>query len=239
MNSSQIAFISPEIVPFAKTGGLADVAGALPAALTKLGHTVKVFMPLYAEIDLEKYQVVSYKINLELEVAGKQLKYDLYHRPAEQTGCEFYFIKLDQYFNRPGLYVSPETGKDWEDNDERFIGFSKAALEAIIALGFKPDIIHCNDWQSALIPAYLKCSDRYKELFAKTKTILTIHNIAYQGLFPKEAYSKIGLDDKWFYPMSAFEFHEQVSFLKAGISYADIITTVSERYAREIQYSSI
>jgi len=238
MSSYQLAFVSPEVVPFAKTGGLADVAGALPPALAKSGNSVKVFMPLYSAVDIAKYNITSVKTNIEVMVAGCQEAFDLYRVLDTDSGCEFYFIKMDKYFDRVGLYVSPETGKDWADNDERFIAFSKSALEAIKAIEFKPDIIHCNDWQSGLIPAYLKCSNYGSGYFEKTKTVLTIHNIAYQGLFPAETFKKLDLDEKYWHPLSGFEYYGKVGYLKAGIYYADILTTVSDRYAREIQSSN-
>jgi len=238
MNPLNIAFVSPEVVPFAKTGGLADVSGALPAALAGRGHAVKVFMPLYRMVDTARYGINEFKTNLGVAVAGRQETFDIRHVRDQAYGCDFYFIKMDKYFDREGLYVSPQTGKDWEDNDERFIAFNRAVLESIKALNFKPDIIHCNDWQSGLIPAYIKCSDIGKEYFSQTKTVFTIHNIAYQGIFPAEIFPKLGLDQNLFYPMSGFEYYGQVCFLKAGLHYGDILTTVSERYAAEIQGSN-
>jgi len=237
MNPMQIAYVSPEIVPFAKTGGLADVAGALPGAMARSGNNVKVFMPFYSAVDKDKYDIECVKSGLPVTAASGQELFDLYCLSDEDTKCEYYFIKMDKYFDRDGLYVSPETGKDWEDNDDRFIAFSRAVLESIIALNWQPDIIHCNDWQSGLIPTYLKCLDYGSGYFEKTRTVFTIHNIAYQGLFPAETFSKLGLDKKWFYPESGLEYYDKVSFLKAGIHFADVLTTVSERYAKEIQQS--
>jgi len=238
MSSYQLAFVAPEVVPFAKTGGLADVAGALPPALAKSGNTVKVFMPLYSAVDITKHAPELLKTNIDVIVADRQETFDLYRVLDTDSGCEFYFIKMDKYFERVGLYVSSETGQDWEDNDERFIAFSRATLKAIKTIEFKPDIIHCNDWQSGLIPAYLKCSEYGSGYFEKTRTIFTIHNIAYQGLFPEEMFKKLGLDEKYWQPLSGFEYYGKISFLKAGIFYADILTTVSERYAQEIQLSN-
>ncbi len=237
MGSLKIAFISPEVVPFIKTGGLADVAGALPAALSELGNTVKIFLPLYSAIDTAKHGIACLREGLAVAVADKQKTFDLYYCRDEDSKAEYYFIKMDEYFAREGLYVSPETGQDWEDNDERFIALAKAVLESTIALDFKPDIIHCNDWQTGLIPAYIKGSEYGAGYFSRTKTVFTIHNIAYQGLFPAESFSKLGLDQKLFYPTSGFEYYGKVSFLKAGIYFADVLTTVSERYASEIQSS--
>ncbi|MCP4581273.1 MAG: glycogen synthase GlgA [candidate division Zixibacteria bacterium] len=235
MNVYQIAYVSPEVVPFAKTGGLADVAGALPPALAKLGNAVKVFMPLYGAVDTDTHDIKSLKTGIAFDIAGKTQHFDLYYHRDDSSGCDYYFIKIDEYFDRVGLYVSPETGRDWEDNDERFIAFSNAILKAIKELEFKPDIIHCNDWQSGLIPAFLKNSNDNSGYFEQAKTVLTIHNIAYQGLFPEESFAKLGLDSKLFFPTSDFEYYGKVNFLKAGIQFADMITTVSEKYAKEIQ----
>ena len=237
MSTLRIAFVSPEVVPFAKTGGLADVAGALPHALANSGHDVKVFMPLYKQVDIGKHGIQSYKSGVEVKIAGRDETFDLLNLKAE-SGCEFIFIKMDKYFGRDGLYVDPKTTKDYPDNDERFIAFSKTVLEALKAISFKPDILHINDWQSGLIPGYLKCSDYGKGFLGGAKTIFTIHNIAYQGLFPKETFAKLGIDRSYWHPMGGFEYYDQVNFLKIGIHYADIINTVSERYAQEIQSSN-
>jgi len=237
MSGFQIAYISPEIVPFAKTGGLADVAGALPKALSKIGNAVKVFMPLYQQIDIAKFDIKCLREGLSFKMAGQKELFDLYHCRQVDSECDFYFIKMDKHFGRKGLYGSPETGKDWEDNDLRFSAFAKATLESMIALGFKPDIINCNDWQSGLIPAYIKCQDYGFGYFKNTATIITVHNIGYQGLFPESTFDKLDIDHKWYYPASGFEYYGQVSFLKAGLVFSDIINTVSERYAREIQSS--
>jgi starch synthase len=237
MSKLNIAYISSEVVPFAKTGGLADVAGALPRALAKMGNSVKVFMPLYAAVDITKYNIICFKNDLGLDIAGHKETFDLYHCRFDDSECDFYFIKMDKYYGRKGLYGSPETGLDWPDNDLRFTAFARATLESIMALGFKPDIINCNDWQSALIPAYIKCENYGLGYFEKTATLLTIHNIGYQGLFPPETFAKLGFEPKWYYPTSGFEYYKQVSFLKAGLTYSDILNTVSEKYAKEIQSS--
>ncbi len=233
--SYRVAYVSPEVVPFAKTGGLADVAGALPKALAKTGNVVKVFMPLYKQVDIGKHAILSLETGLSVKVNGLDEAFDILNVRDEESGCEFYFIKHDKYFDRDGLYVDPETTKDYEDNDIRFIFFTTAVMESLKILEFKPDIIHCNDWQSALIPAYLKCGKYSDGYFDSCRTVFTIHNIAYQGLFPAETFKKMGLDDKHWYPQSGFEYYEKVSFLKAGIHFTDIINTVSERYAEEIQ----
>jgi len=237
MSSLQIAYISPEAVPYVKTGGLADVAGALPDALSRMGNTVKVFLPLYSSISKTKYGIESLKSGIPITAASRNESFDLYHVPEKTADCEYYFIKMDKYFDREDLYVSPETGKDYEDNDERFIAFSKAVLESIIALEWQPDIIHCNDWQSGLIPAFIKYHADNHNYFKNSRTVFTIHNIAYQGLFPAKTFLKLDLDQKLFSPTGAFEYYSKISFLKVGLSLADVLTTVSERYAEEIQSS--
>jgi starch synthase len=223
---------SSEVVPFAKTGGLADVAGSLPHALKKLGCEVSVFMPLYREV-LEK--------NLEIEPTGVEVAIPLGKRTltgevfkGSTDGIPVYFIKKDEYFDRSSLYGTPEG--DYFDNLERFTFFSRGLLEAVKAdgLGIKPDIIHANDWQTGLIPAYIK--DIYRHSFPDTRTVFTVHNIAYQGLFPYFLFHFTGLTGG-FFSMKGIEFWGKVNLLKAGMVFADIVTTVSEGYSKEIQTS--
>ncbi|PJA30157.1 MAG: glycogen synthase GlgA [candidate division Zixibacteria bacterium CG_4_9_14_3_um_filter_46_8] len=235
---SNILFVSPEVVPFAKTGGLADVAGALPKALAKAGMSIKVIMPKYKMINDSKYGLREIRSGLTVNVAGREINYALMHSVEEKSGLEFIFVDCPKYFNRDSLYTDPSTGGDWADNDERFIMFSKAVIESTKLLGFRPDIVHCNDWQSALVIAYLKTLYSYDEFFSETRTIFSIHNLAYQGNFPGANFSRLGLGPEYFYPTSPFEFWGKVSFMKAGIYYADIINTVSETYAKEIQGSN-
>ncbi|MCX5715651.1 MAG: glycogen synthase GlgA [Candidatus Omnitrophica bacterium] len=204
----KIAFVSSEMVPFAKTGGLADVSGSLPLGLEKYGSEVKVFMPKYKTVKVVKNQTV----------IGK--------------GIDVFFIENEKYFNRENLYG--DRSGDYPDNLERFAYFSKAVLETLKKTGFKPDIVHCNDWQSALIPVYLKTIYKDNPFFANTKTVLTIHNLAYQGLFDKSLFPQTGLDWELF-SIDGFEFYGKVNVLKAGIEFTDFINTVSPTYAGEIQ----
>ncbi len=232
-----VLFISPEVVPFAKTGGLADVAGALPKALAKKGHNVKVIMPKYRVVDESKFGLRNKLSGLSVETADRRIGYDIKHTVDEKSSVEYLFVDCPQFFDRDSLYIDPSAGTDWADNDERFIMFSKAAIETAKLLGFKPDIVHCNDWQSALVIAYLKTIYAYDEFFIDTKTLFSIHNLAYQGNFPAEHFKKLGLGYEYFYPASPFEFWGKVSFMKAGIYFADAINTVSKTYAEEIQSS--
>lgn len=207
-----ILFCSSEVVPFAKTGGLADVAGALPKALAKKGANIKIFMPLYKGIKPQKSGLTPYsQIDKNIEV---------------------FFIKNDALFNRDGLYATP--AGDFPDNLDRFSFFCRRTLELVKEIGFKPDIIHCHDWQSALIPVYLKSIFRDDDFFENSKTVFTIHNLAYQGLFPESEFSKIGIY-RDFFNIEGLEFYGKVNLLKGGLMFSDHLTTVSPTYAKEIQ----
>jgi starch synthase len=156
-----------------------------------------------------------------------------------KTGVSFCFICNEEFFARKELYRDPEADSDWPDNDERFIFFTRSVLEAVCRLDWKPDIIHCHDWQAALVPVYLKSVYADNLLLDGVKTVLTIHNLGYQGVFAKDTFKKIGVDNDLFYPVTGpLEFFDQVNFLKAGIVMADKISTVSKNYAEEIQISS-
>lgn len=194
------------MAPFAKTGGLADVAGSLPAALGELGMEVTVVMPRYRGIPVTKKRL-SEKVRI-------------------------YFIENEAYFNRAFLYGN-ERG-DYPDNLERFAYFCRRALALAKELGFKPDVLHAHDWHTALLPVLLKTEFLSDPFFKKTKSILTIHNLAYQGVFPARAFAGLGLDPELF-SIRGFEFYGKMNLLKAGMLFADALSTVSPAYAREIQ----
>jgi starch synthase len=204
----KVLIAASEVVPFAKTGGLADVAGALPLALEERGVEARVIMPKYACV----------KVKEDSAKIGRNVK--------------VYFVSNDAYFARPELYG--DKFGDYKDSLDRFAFFSREVLETCKRDNFKPDIIHCNDWQTALVSVYLNTIYKYDPFFAGTKCVFTIHNIAYQGLFPKEEFPKIGLDWSLF-TIQYFEFYDKVNLMKAGLVYADLINTVSPTYAREIQ----
>ncbi len=241
MSSSKklkILFVTSEVVPFVKTGGLADVSSSLPQALYEMGHQIRIVVPKYGAIDERKYkihEVVRLK-DLSTEIAGKEVIFSL--RSSFLVGTrarvQIYFLDNEQYFgSRHSLYADPITGDDFKDNDERFILLARSVFELIDRLGWVPDIIHCNDWQSALIPVYLKEVYKDREEIKKIKTILTIHNLAYQGVFPKSSFNKTGLP-KELNSNNGILHKNKLNFLKAGIQYADVISTVSENYANEI-----
>ncbi|MGC8502666.1 glycogen synthase GlgA [Desulfurella sp.] len=222
-----VVLVSSEVFPFSKTGGLADVAGALPKALAENGLKVSVFSPLYKSIDKTNLSLL---LNLNVDFNAQLIKTNIYHTLKDR--CDFYFIENEAYFNRDHLYGIGAI--DYEDNALRFGFFSKAVLEILKALKINPDIIHSNDWQSALINVYLKLF--YKDIFAKTKTVFTIHNLGYQGIFDKSYINNLGLP--WdVFTLDGLEFYDKVNFLKGGIVFADTVNTVSKTYAKEIQTS--
>ena len=207
MKRLKVLFASSEVVPFTKTGGLADVAGSLPLALADQGADVRIVTP--------KYRTA--KIDGPDTTLG--------------NGVKVWFIENDDYFNRKELYG--DKYGDYSDNLDRFSFFCRQVLERCVREGFAPDIIHCNDWQTALIPVYLNTIYKYDPFFERTRTLLTIHNIASQGLFAKEEYAKMGLDWALFH-IHYFEYYGQINVMKAGIVYADAVNTVSPTFAKEL-----
>ena len=229
----EILFASSEVVPFAKTGGLADVSGALPRAIKFQGHDVRVIMPKYKVVNNQKFALKTLAKSLAIPVGGEIAIVSILEGELEKE-IPVYFIDYEPYFEREELYGTPEGA--YEDNAERFILFSRAVLETIKAIEFKPDVIHCNEWQTGLIPVYLKTLYKNDPFFQETATVLTIHNIAYQGTFPKETLNLAGLGEEEFTP-EKLEFYGQVGFLKGGLVYADVLNTVSVTYSKEIQSS--
>ena len=226
----KILFAASEAAPFAKTGGLADVAGGLPPALAALGHDVRVVIPRYRCIDREQFKLRSLAGFYVPIGAGKERCEVLAGRMDSRVKA--YFIEKDRYFDRPGLYGTA-TG-DYVDNAERFLFFSRAALELCRTLDFTPDIVHCNDWQTGFMPLYLNRLYRSDARFKHTRSVFTVHNLGYQGLFWHWDMGLTGLGWDEFTP-EGVEFYGKVNFMKAGLVAADLITTVSKTYSREIQ----
>ena len=220
-----IAIVSSEVAPFAKTGGLADIIGALPKALHLLGHDVRVFMPKYSSVDEAQYDLhYEYTIGeMPVRVGGIPWEVHVQRSMLPDSDVEVYFIDCPHFFHRPTVYtIDP-------DEDERFVLFSKATIETLQRLQWAPDVIHCNDWQTSLIPILLKDNYKWDVLFGGTATLLSIHNIGYQGVFPRSILAAAELRDDLFFPGGPLEFHNSVSFLKAGIVFAEVINTVSPR----------
>lgn len=231
-----ILFASSEVEPFAKTGGLADVSGSLPKEIRKLSSDIRIFLPHYGTIDSAKYNIEDLpNSEFEIQIGDKKIKGKIKFTSLDVNGKQLtvYFIHNENYFDRGGLYVNPLNNFDYEDNFERFVFFSRGVLEAIKIIGWHPDLIHANDWQTGLIPLYLKTLYKNDPFFVNTKTVFTIHNLAYQGIFDKNELPKTGLP--WdVFRIDGVEFYDRINLMKAGIIYSDAITTVSKNYAKEI-----
>ncbi|OGW40872.1 MAG: hypothetical protein A2Y97_14210, partial [Nitrospirae bacterium RBG_13_39_12] len=222
----KILIASPEAVPYAKTGGLADVVGSLVKEYRRTKEDAYVVLPLYKSIKNSKKPPVDTGLEIKVPVGGKVIKGRIF---SDRSSA--YFIGCDKFFNRQELYGTQEG--DYIDNASRFIFFSRGVLEACKKLKLKPDVIHCNDWQTGLIPLYLKTIYRNDKFLKNTAGILTIHNLGYQGLFPPAEMLLTGYGWELFTP-EGIEFYGKVNFLKAGIISADIINTVSNNYSKEI-----
>jgi len=230
-----ILVVASEAVPFVKTGGLGDVVGALPKALARQGHRLKVCLPRYRTLNLGSHQINRLDLRAEIQIGEKSHKLAVECVKERRLPLEYYFLANNHFFGRTDLYRDPDQGEDYPDNDERFVFLCRGVLAITDMFDWKPDVIHVHDWQASLIPAYLRLGLTQGGRALRTKTVLTIHNLAYQGTFDEKKFDGIGLPQEHFFPTSPFEFYGQVNFLKAGIVYADKITTVSERYAQEIQ----
>ena len=225
----KVLFLSSEVHPFSKTGGLADVAGALPAALAALGHDVKVVTPRYAEVRDPRLAPTGHVLRLRFpfgEVGGPLLSVRLSARH------EVLFLDCPALYGRPGLYG--DARGEFPDNDRRFAYLCAGALQAAQRVGFAPDIVHLNDWQTGLAALALKSGFRDRAL-GRARTVFTVHNLAYQGHFPKRVMDELGLPWEVFRPDGGLEFYDGVNLLKGGLVFSDALTTVSPTYAREIQ----
>ncbi|HEU5360806.1 MAG TPA: glycogen synthase GlgA [Candidatus Deferrimicrobiaceae bacterium] len=227
----KVLIASSEIVPFAKTGGLADVTGSLPKALRKIGVEADCVLPLYRAVDREKFL---------LEQSGPPIRVLIGHREEAGVvmetdagdGAKAFLLSNARYFDREFLYGTKDG--DYVDNCERFAFFCRAIMEWIVRSGRPYDILHCNDWQTALVPAYVKTLYSHQAAFRSTGTVFTVHNLGYQGLFWNHDLPLTGLGWELFTP-KALEFYGKLNVLKAGLVFSDILTTVSDTYSREIQ----
>jgi starch synthase len=223
-----VAFVASEGVPFSKTGGLADVVGALPRALVNLGHQVSVYLPRYRQTRLADPETVVRSITVPFD---DQYRFCSVLMGPSQNGVQHYFIEYPPYFDRDALYGTP--AGDYTDNAERYALFSRAVVEASKVLG-APQIFHCHDWQTALVPVMLRTLYAEDPAFAAVGTVFTIHNMGYQGLFPPDILPLLMLP--WdLFTISKMEFFGQANFLKGALVYADYVTTVSRKYSQEIQ----
>ncbi|MDB5034932.1 MAG: hypothetical protein JWQ98_2173 [Chlorobi bacterium] len=231
MSGRTVCFVSSEVAPFSKTGGLADVAGALPKYLSAEGFEVRVFTPLYDSIDTssQNFYVVDFLKDINIWLGDESISFTVITSRIPHSNVDVYFIDCPRLYHRGSIYTS--------DVDEylRYALLSRAALECCQRMGWSPSVIHCNDWQTGLIPLYLRSVYHWDQIFHDTKTVLTIHNIAYQGVFGSDIVPSIGLADHVLMFNQSDLNTGVVNFLKTGITYADVITTVSNTYAQEIQ----
>jgi starch synthase len=226
-----VLFVSAEVAPFAKTGGLGDVSAALPRHLARHGHDVRVFVPFYSRVSTggRVFEAVDNVRDVEVRLGRHHYRFSLYRSRLPASELDVYFVHCPVLYHRPGIYTT--------DPDEhlRFLLLGRAALESAQRMGFAPDIVHCNDWQTGLLPLTMRTHYAWDKLFARARTVLTIHNLMYQGTFRADTLPDTGLAD------SAHLFHQdqlrdgRINHLLHGILYADAVTTVSPTYAREIQ----
>ena len=231
----KVLFMSPEAVPFAKTGGLGDVAGSLPPALRRLGVDVRVVLPLYTMVKGSGAEMRLICEDLKVPLGDSLLTARIWEaQSAENT--PIYLVEREDLYSRPNLYGT--TAGDYYDNLERFSFYSHAALLLAGEISFRPDLIHCHDWQSGLVPALVRGPYRRSAWVGKARTVFTIHNLGYQGIFSPEKLRLTGLSPEEYFHMEGLEYWGKISLLKAGMVYADMITTVSPTYAKEIQTGS-
>jgi starch synthase len=231
MAKLKILFASSEVAPFAKTGGLADVSASLPPALADLGHQVIVAMPMYRTVKEGDHAIELHQKSLSVPFKGQKLAAKIY-RSKLGPNIPIYFLEREEFFDRSNLYGTSEG--DYFDNPERFIFFSRGVLELSQTVGFQPDIIHCHDWQTSLILVYLKSLYKNTPTLRRAHSVFTIHNLAYQGVFPKETMSISELPMELF-SITGLEYYEKMNFMKGGIVFSDAVTTVSQKYSKEIQ----
>jgi starch synthase len=231
-----ILFATAEAAPFSKTGGLGDVCGALPRELAKLGHRVSIVLPAFRQAFDAGVEIESTGVEFEIPIGQKLVPGRLLRSRLPDSDVDVYLVHKPEYFDRPQLYR--EHGEDYQDNAERFTFFCRAGLEAIPLLELDVDLVHCHDWCAGLIPAYLKTLYADRAPFDRIASMLTIHNLAYQGTFWHWDMALTGLDWKYF-NWRQMEFYDRLNFLKTGIVFADALTTVSPTYAREILSSPL
>jgi starch synthase len=222
----RILFVASEGLPFCKTGGLADVIEALPKALVAQGHDVAVVLPRYRNMPIKNVMIKSMTVPM-----GTALRFPAIADGGRQGGVQYFFVDDPEYFDRDQLYGV--AGKDYPDNAERFAEFARASIELTKQL-WLPEVIHCHDWQSALVPVLLRTSYQADPQLSGVPVIFTIHNMGYHGLFKRDVLARLGLPDTLF-TIDGLEFFGHVNFLKGGLIFADYLTTVSRKYAEEIQ----
>lgn len=226
MKNINVLFASSEVFPFAKTGGLGDVAGSLPKAISKLGTDIRVVMPNYGSIPLQYKNSMDFLGFIYVDLSWRHQYCGVLKLVNDDI--TYYFLDNEYYFNRSELYGD-------FDQAEQFTFFSKAIIEMLPLIGFKPDIIHCNDWQTGVVSLLMKANYRHTPFYSKMKTVFTIHNLKYQGIFPKEVLTDLLEVDWKYFTSNGIEFHDNINYMKAGLVYSDSVSTVSPSYAQEIK----
>jgi starch synthase len=226
----KVLIASPEVFPFVKTGGLADVTGALPKALQKLGVETRVILPKHKGIEERGFPMRYKNYKISCQVSQSVMEAEVVE--SEYDGITAYLVEKDEYFYRDYLYSTPDG--DFMDNAERFAFFSKSVLEAMKVTGFVPDVLHCNDWETALAPVFLNTISKDDPVLRKVATLFTIHNLGYQGIFWHYDMHLLNVGWEYFTP-DYLEFFGNINFLKGGIVFSDIVNTVSKKYSEEIQ----
>lgn len=235
----RILFASGEAVPFAKVGGLADMISALSKALNQQKQDVRIVLPKHRSVSeyISKHNIpIKQSHKTIISINNKDYAFSI--DEVEFGENYFIFIDMPDFFDRDNPYTNPITGKDYLDNLNRYIFFDRAVLETCKILSWIPDIIHCHDWHMGLIPLLKIAIPEYKSVFSNTRTIFTIHNLAYQGVFSVDQYPQLGLDWKYFH-IKGLEYYRHINFMKGGIVFADAVNTVSPTYAKEIQTQSL
>ncbi|MBN2093042.1 glycogen synthase GlgA [candidate division KSB1 bacterium] len=227
----KVLMVASEMVPYAKTGGLADVVGSLPLALKNDDMEIKCILPYYSMVEQSGVDVTAELIGIPVDMGNEKFTGNILRKKGADA-VEVYFVQQHQFFTREGLYGTPEG--DYPDNLKRFIFFSRIVLRFCELINFAPDIVHCHDWQAGLIPVYIKTLAKNKSVFQKTAIIFTIHNIAYQGLFGAYQFPLTDLPASVF-TVDGLEYWGKMNWLKAGINFSDYINTVSLKYSQEIQ----
>ncbi|MBU0574763.1 MAG: glycogen/starch synthase, partial [Proteobacteria bacterium] len=229
--TNNILIMASEMHPYAKVGGLGDVVSSLSAALKKLGNDVRVAIPRYGVIDVDRFNAQICLPIMGVWMGGVQEWCSVW-QTASEAGVPVYLIEYHEYFKRPGLYHDASM-RDYADNPMRFGFFTRAALQLCREIGFRPDVVHANDWQTALAPAYLKIWHHADPVLGSAASALTIHNVAYQGIYPGSHCGYLGLERRHFAD-DGFDASGSINFLRAGIRFADVVTAVSPSFARDI-----
>jgi starch synthase len=230
----KIVHVASELFPYIKTGGLADAVGALSAAFAESGHEVSVFIPGYrAVLEHKDAAGAERRLRLKVEMADQFLSGEV-RMFSPRPNLKIYLVCREEFFDRRAPYGTSE--RDYEDNADRFIFFCKGVVEMLRIGDLQADIVHCHDWQASLLPVLLREAERRHRVTLALKTVFTIHNIAFQGVFPAKIFARTNLPDE-LYHMDGLEYYSQINLMKGGILFADRVTTVSPRYAKEIQTS--